>query len=154
MFWIIALILGVICAAIANSKGRSAIGWFFIGFFFGILGLIIVLVVGNLKDARQKEMEMQNEQRRLREQLRQERIKNDQFRKHTQVRLDTHDNALGLETRNIQPLLDKHDNALLGTNIWDIQVSVDKNGKEKLKDGSMPLEWTIPENEQEEEPRA
>ena len=153
MFWIIALILGVICAAIANSKGRSVIGWFFIGFLFGILGLIIVLVVGNFKDAMLKAIDMENEQRRLREQLRQERIKNDQFRKHTQGRLDTHDDALGLETRNIQPLLDKHDDAL-GTNKWDIQVLVDKHGKEKLKDGDMPLEWTIPENEQEEEPRA
>ncbi len=153
MAWIILLIFGIICAAIANSKGRSVIAWFFIGFFFHILGLIIVLVVANLKDARQKEMEMEHEQRRLREQLRQERIKNDQFRKHTQVRLDTHDNALGLETRNIQPLLDKHDNTL-DTNKWDIQVLVDKHGKEKLKDGSVPLEWTIPEDEQEEEPRA
>lgn len=153
MGWIILLIFGIICAAIANSKGRSAIAWFFIGFFFHIFGLVILLVVGNLKDARQKEMEMENEQRRLREQLRQERIKNDQFRKHAQGRLDTHDDALGLETRNIQPLLDKHDDAL-GTNKWDIQVLVDKHGKEKLKDGSVPLEWTIPENEQEEEPRA
>ena len=153
MGWIILLIFGIVCALIANSKGRSAIAWFFIGFFFGLIGLIVLLVVGNLKDARQKEMEMENEQRRLREQLRQERIKNDQFRKHTQVRLDTHDDALGLETRNIQPLLDKHDDTL-DTNKWDIQVLVDKHGKEKLKDGSVPLEWTIPENEQEEEPRA
>ena len=153
MGWIILLIFGIICAAIANSKGRSVVAWFFIGFFFGIFGLIILLVVGNLKDARQKEMEMQTEQRRLREQLRQERIKNDQFRKHAQVRLDTHDNALGMKTRDIQPLLDKPGNAL-DINKWDIQVLVDKHGKEKLKDGDMPLEWTIPENEQEEEPRA
>ena len=134
MFWIIALIFGIICAAIANSKGRSVIGWFFIGFFFHILGLIIVLVVGNLKDARQKEMEMQTEQRRLREQLRQERIKNDQFRKHTQVRLDTHDNALGLETRSTPALLDIP-------------------GRQKLHDGYIPPEPTILENEQEDEPR-
>jgi len=76
------------------------------------------------------------------------KYRNDQFRKHAQVRLDTHDDALGMKTRDIQPLLDKHDNT------WDIQVLVDKDGKEKLKDGSIPLEWTIPENEQEEEPRA
>ena len=134
MGWIILLIFGIICAAIANSKGRSVIAWFFIGFFFGIFGLIILLVVGNLKDARQKEMEMKTEQRRLREQLRQERIKNDQFRKHTQVRLDTHDNALGLETRSIQALLDIPD-------------------KQKLHDGYIPPEPTILENEQEDEPR-
>lgn len=134
MGWIILLIFGIICAAIANSKGRSVVAWFFIGFFFGILGLIILLVIGNPKEARQKEMEMETEQRRLREQLRQERIKNDQFRKHTQVRLDTHDNALGLETRSTPALLD----------IPDTQ---------KLNDGYIPPEPTILENEQEDERR-
>lgn len=134
MIWIIALILGIICAAIANGKGRSVIAWFFIGFFFGILGLIILLVIGNPREARQKEMEMETEQRRLREQLRQERIKNDQFRKHTQVRLDTHDNALGLETSSTPALLDIPD-------------------RQKLYDGHIPPEPTILENEQEDEPR-
>jgi hypothetical protein len=134
MFSIIALILGIICAVIANGKGRSAIGWFFIGFFFGLFGLIVLLVVGNLNEAKQKEIEMENRQRRLREQLRQERIKNDQFRNHAQLRLDKHDDALGIETRNIQPLFDTKD-------------------IEQLNDSYIPLEQTGLENEQEDEPR-
>ena len=39
MYLIIAVIIGVICAIIANSKGRSEIGWFFIGFHNGFLSL-------------------------------------------------------------------------------------------------------------------
>ncbi|MBW8015374.1 MAG: hypothetical protein FVQ82_04245 [Planctomycetes bacterium] len=133
MYWLICLIFGAICAAIGSSKGRSAIGWFFVGFFLGIIGLIIACVASNVKDARQKEIEMQNEQRRLREQLRQERIKNDQFRNHAQQRLDKHDDALGIETRSIQEL-------------------PDIDTREKLNDGYIPIEPTIWDNVQEDEP--
>jgi len=98
-------VIGIICALIAHSKGRSAVGWFFVGFFLGIIGLVIALLASNLEDARAKEMAMENEQRRLREQLRQERLKNEQFRKHTQLRLDSHDGALGLDTRHTPAML-------------------------------------------------
>lgn len=130
---IILFIFGIICALIANSKGRNPIGWFFIGFFLGIIGLIIALVASNLEDVRQKEVEMQNEQRRLREQLRQERIKNDQFRKHAQQRLDSHDDVLGIETRSIHEL-------------------PDSENRDKLNDGYMPLESTVWEDVKEDEP--
>lgn len=33
------------CAYIANTKNRDTIGYFFLGFFFGILGLIIAIAV-------------------------------------------------------------------------------------------------------------
>ena len=134
MTWIILLIFGIICAAIAGSKGRSVIGWFFIGFFFGLLGLIIVLVLPNLKEAEQKELQMETEQRRLREQLRQERIKHEQFRKHAQARLDTHDNVLGLDTKNAIPLLETPD-------------------MQKLDDGFVTHEPTILEDDQENRPQ-
>ncbi|MHC4644791.1 MAG: DUF4339 domain-containing protein [Planctomycetota bacterium] len=107
MYLLIAIIFGVICALIAHHKGRNPIGWFFIGFFTGIIGIIISLVVPNLKEAEQKHAHVQMEQRRLREQLRQERLKNEQFRKYTQVRLDTHDEALKIDTRHIGPLLEE-----------------------------------------------
>jgi len=97
--------MGLICAVIADSKGRNPIGWFFIGFFFPLIGLILVLVLSNLKEAQDKELAMETEQRRLREQLRQERLKNEQFRKHAQIRLDTHDTALGMSTRNAPVML-------------------------------------------------
>jgi predicted Zn finger-like uncharacterized protein len=105
MFWMIAIILGIICAVLASYKGRSVVGWFFIGFLFGIFGLIVLLVISNLKEAKTKEEHVEMEQRRLREQLRQERLKTEQFRKYTQVRLDTHDRELDIDTRHIGPLL-------------------------------------------------
>jgi len=110
MFLIILPIIGIICALIAHSKGRNPVGWFFIGFFFGFVGLIIALVVSNVKDRQEKDKQMEMQQRRLQEQLRQERLKNEQFRKHAQSRLDVHDEKLDIDTRllgnemNITPL--------------------------------------------------
>ncbi len=104
---VILAIFGIICAVIAHNKGRSAIGWFFIGFFFHILALILVLVVSNLKEAKEKEAHVEMEQRRLREQLRQERLKTEQLRKYTQVRLDAHDQELDIDTRHVGPLLEQ-----------------------------------------------
>lgn len=93
-------ITGAIAAAIANSKGRNAFGWFFAGFFIGLIGIIIVAVLPNLNEQRHKDARIERENRRLREQLRQERIKGETFRQHTSARLDTHDQHLGLDTRS------------------------------------------------------
>ena len=105
MFLIVGVIAGIICALVANYKGRSVIGWFFLGFFFGIFALIASLIVSNLKEAREKEAYMEMEQRRLREQLHQERIKTDKLRQYTQMRLDIHDRELQIDTRNVEHLL-------------------------------------------------
>ena len=78
----------------------------FIGFFLGLIGLILVLVVSNLNEQRDKDLQVETEQRRLREQLRQERLKNEQFRQHAQIRLDTHDVALGMDTKNTPSVLE------------------------------------------------
>jgi len=107
MTLVIFAIIGIICAAIAHYKGRSIIGWFFIGFFFPVVGLIVILVVSNLKEAKAKEVHMEMEQRRLSEQLRQERIKSEQLRKYTQARLDVHDQELKIDTRHIGHLLEQ-----------------------------------------------
>ena len=106
---IIGVICGIICALAARSKGRSEIGWFFVGFFFGIFGLIAVLVVSNLKEVEEKFAHSEMEQRRLREQLRQEQLKTEQFRKYAQVRLDAHDRELDIDTRHIGPLFEQAD---------------------------------------------
>ena len=103
--WIIS---GIICAVIANNKGRNVIGWFFIGFFLSIIGIVIALVVSDLKEAKAKEEYMEIEQRRLREQLHQERIKSEKMRQYTQMRLDIHDRELQIDTRNIGHLLDSN----------------------------------------------
>ena len=101
---VIMLICGVLGATIAAKKGRSAVGWFFGGFFFSLVGIIIVAVLPNLKEEREHRARMSEENRRLREQLRQERIKSEAFRHHTVARLDTHDNVLGVDTRSVQAL--------------------------------------------------
>lgn len=104
---------GGICAAIASAKGRSAVGWFFGGFFmgfvffpfFGIIMIIIVSCLSNLKEKRSREDSQERENRRLREQLIQEQIKNESFRQHAAARLDQHDVHLGVDTRAAVPAI-------------------------------------------------
>lgn len=96
---VLLIILGAICAAIAASKGRNAVGWFFVGFAAGLIGLILILCMSNLKTEEQQRTQMQSEQHRLREQLRQERMKTETFRRYALDRLDTHDQLLGTDTR-------------------------------------------------------
>jgi hypothetical protein len=96
---IVCLIMGVVCAIIAHSKGRSAIGWFFVGLLLGLIGLIIVLVISNVREEEARQQSIEQENRRLREQIRQEQIKAEAFRTHAQYRLDAHDQKLGIDTR-------------------------------------------------------
>jgi hypothetical protein len=97
---IILVFLGIISSCIAHTKGRSIVGWFFAGFFLHIIGIVIVAVMPNLREQRRKEEEMERENRRLREQLIQEQIKTEAFRRHAAARLDAHDEHLGLDTRS------------------------------------------------------
>jgi hypothetical protein len=102
---ILMLVFGGITAAIASSKGRNPVGWFFCGFFFSCLGLIIILCLSNLKEEQARWNAQNVEQRRLREQLRQEQLKNEALRQHAVARLDQHDQALGIDTRKTAPAL-------------------------------------------------
>lgn len=51
MGWILlgAVVFGVLCAVIGKSRGRSSVGWFCLGFFFGPAGLIAVIGMSNLR---------------------------------------------------------------------------------------------------------
>ena len=62
------VIWGVACAAIANSRGRNAAGWFFIGVFTSCIGLILVLVLPDLKVQEAERRRQEQENRRLKEQ--------------------------------------------------------------------------------------
>lgn len=93
------LVWGGVCAAIASSKGRTPVGWFFAGFAIGLIGLIIILCMSNLKEEEAERRRHQQERRRLQEQVRQERLKGESFRRHTYDRLDAHDRVLGVNTR-------------------------------------------------------
>jgi len=51
-FWIpvaISIIMGALCALLAVSRERSPVAWFFIGFFLGWVGLLLILVLPSLK---------------------------------------------------------------------------------------------------------
>ena len=55
-FYIIPLILcisfAIICSSIAQSKGRSSLGWGLLGFFFGLFGIILIAVASDLEKER------------------------------------------------------------------------------------------------------
>ncbi len=86
-----------LCGVIAHHKGRNVLGWTLLG-FLGLIPLIIESVLPNLNDQRNRDAYQSEENRRLREQLRQERIKSESFRQHAAARLDAHDQHLGLDT--------------------------------------------------------
>jgi uncharacterized protein DUF4339 len=101
---IMGLVCGAICGALAAHKGRSVIIWVLLGFLFGLIPLIIILCLANLKEQRARHDRDRRERARLREQVKQEKIKNESFRQYTATRLDTHDQALGMNSR-AQPAL-------------------------------------------------
>lgn len=94
------LIFGIICAIIAANRGRSAVGWFFIGAFLSCIGLILVLALPDLKKEEERERRQKLENRRLREQLAKERQVSDSRNQNVERRLGAHDEALGLDTSN------------------------------------------------------
>lgn len=95
---IVGVVFGIVCALIASSRGRSPIGWFFLGLFLSCIALVLVLVLPDLKqqEARLRQQEFEN--RRLREQLAKERQVADQRHQQVERRLGVHDQALGLDT--------------------------------------------------------
>ncbi len=102
---IILLIFGAICAAIASGKGRSALAWFFLGFFFPIIALIVVCCVSDLNEEKRYRSGQDRENRMLREKLLQEQMKLESLRQHAAHRLDEHDRLLQANTRNSAPPL-------------------------------------------------
>jgi len=113
-FLIFKVVYVVACIAIANSKGRNAALWGFLGFLLGLIGVIIVAVLPNVREEQVRQMRAEEENRRLREQLRQERIKAESFRQHAQTRLDAHDQHLGIDTRQTAGALGTGTGAVAG----------------------------------------
>jgi hypothetical protein len=98
------VIFAAITGTVAHFKGRNVLGWTLLG-LLGVVPLIIVACLPNAKEQQERDAYQAEENRRLREQLRQERIKSDAFRQHAAARLDAHDQHLGLDTRAIGPTL-------------------------------------------------
>ena len=101
---VVSAVFGTICAIMAPGRGRSAVGWFFIGFVVNCVGLIILLLIPDLKIEAEKERRHREETRRLREQLKKERQVADARHEAHDARLGVHDRALGLDTS--APLLE------------------------------------------------
>jgi hypothetical protein len=109
---IVWLAMGAACAAIANAKGRNAVGWFFIGVFLSLIGLIIILVLPNVREQDRLKNLQDAHNQRLQEQLRQERLKHQAFQSHASARLDNHDTELGINTRQLtSPLIGQSSSA-------------------------------------------
>jgi hypothetical protein len=95
------LVFGVLSACIAGSKGRSAVGWFFLGLLIPLPALIIICCLSNLKEEAARFEHINSSNRRLKEQLKQERMKNEHFRREAGRRLDFHDQQLGTDSRGL-----------------------------------------------------
>lgn len=94
---------GGICAMIADSKGRSAVGFFFLGFFFPCIGNIIILCLDNKKEQEERDAKLRRQNQRLREQLKKDRAVADRRHSESAKRLQAHDRALGLDTTPRDP---------------------------------------------------
>jgi hypothetical protein len=101
---VIAVVMGIIASCVAHAKGRNAIGWFFGGFFLGLIGVIIVACLSNRKDEMRRNQHASRERRLLREQLHQERLKSQAFQQYAGARLAKHDEVLSLDTSSHQSL--------------------------------------------------
>jgi len=95
---LINLAFGVICALIANSRGRSAPAWFLLGALLTCLALILVLVLPDLKAEELRHHRLSRENRRLREMIRSDRQMADSRYEESNRRLSVHDQALGVDT--------------------------------------------------------
>jgi hypothetical protein len=89
---------GIACALIAQNRGRSAVGWFFIGAITVCIGLILVLVLPDLKVQQERERRLADENRRLREKLKKDRMIADERHAEISRRVGAHDVALGVDT--------------------------------------------------------
>lgn len=95
-------VFGVICAAVAPGRGRSAVGWFFIGVFTQCIGVILIFLLPNLKLEEAKQRRRDAETRKLRELLKKERQVSDVRHDAHRGRIGAHDRALGMDTSSAE----------------------------------------------------
>ncbi|MBK8978516.1 MAG: DUF4339 domain-containing protein [Planctomycetes bacterium] len=97
-------VFGGICAAIAQSRGRNPVGWFFIGAVLPCIGLVLVLALPDLTLQQAHEARHRRRTRRLEEQLELHRHASDRRHAEVERRLDAHDQALGMDTAEPEQL--------------------------------------------------
>ncbi|MFT5689522.1 MAG: hypothetical protein ACI8PQ_002368 [Planctomycetota bacterium] len=92
------LLFGIVAGAIASSKGRSFVGWFFAGLFFSVFGVIGAAVVSNRDNEKKHFQASTARSRRHNERQRHDRSVNDRRFDDIEQRLTAHDVGLGLDT--------------------------------------------------------
>jgi len=92
------ILFGIICAFVAHDRGRSPVGWFFIGMLLGCFGLILLLVLPNPRREEEQRRRLAKENQRLKERLHKDRNVADRRHDSTRRRLRAHDQALGVDT--------------------------------------------------------
>jgi len=95
-------VFGAVVAVIAQSRGRTPVGWFFIGLAAPCIGFILVLVLPDLKREQAQKARLSKENRRLRERVLKDRQASDQRHADTVRRLGAHDAVLGVDTNDAE----------------------------------------------------
>lgn len=103
---LIPVVFGLLCAMIASGRGRNPLGWFVIGLFLPCIGIVVLLVIPDLKLDESRHGRLQTENRRLREQARKERQTAERRHAATQRRIDVHDRALDVDTASMVEAVD------------------------------------------------
>jgi hypothetical protein len=101
---VIYLCFGVACALIAKQRGRSPVGWFFIGLFASCIGLILVLALPDLKKQQAEFDRLRAQNRLLKERLDKDRMVADQRHGEVAGRLRAHDRVIGIDTAPAEAL--------------------------------------------------
>jgi hypothetical protein len=96
------ILFAAICALLAASKGRSALAWGLGGFFLQCFGLLFVLLVSDTAETHAIEETGRRQNRRVNERIKKESSKLASLKSEMRGRLDAHDLAIGLDTRNIK----------------------------------------------------
>mgnify|MGYP005672201433 CR=1 FL=1 len=96
--FIISVGFGIACAGIAEGRGRSSVGWFFLGFFFSWMALVALAILPDETKVKARERNLREENRRLRERVAKDRMVADDRHRGLAARLDVHDRALGVDT--------------------------------------------------------
>ena len=100
------ILCAIACSILADCRGRSALGWFFIGLFLNVIGIILLLVLGEENEESSRSEGQQKRTRKVEEQLRHERSRRQDLEREVEAarqRIDLHDQALGIETRPMNP---------------------------------------------------
>ena len=97
-----------ICALLAASKGRSALTWGLLGFFFQCFALVFVLFTDDVNDSSSEKEMSHKHRRRATERMKKESLKLHTLTSEVRGRLDAHDLAIGLDTRAIRKPLERN----------------------------------------------